>query len=44
MEEKVLATIRNENDERQDVEILVDDIELTSEMEAELSNGNGGEE
>ncbi len=44
MEEKKTATIRNENDERQDVEILVDDVELTPEMEAELSNGNGGEE
>lgn len=44
MEEKKIATIRNENDERQDVEILVDDVELTPEMEAELSNGNGGEE
>lgn len=44
MEEKTTATIRNENDERQDVEILVDDVELTPEMEAELSNGNGGEE
>lgn len=44
MEEKKIATIRNENDERQDVEILVDDVELTPEMEAELTNGNGGEE
>lgn len=44
MEEKKIATIRNENDERQDVEILVDNVELTPEMEAELSNGNGGEE
>lgn len=44
MEEKKITTIRNENDERQDVEILVDDVELTPEMEAELSNGNGGEE
>ena len=44
MEEKKIATIRNENDERQNVEILVDDVELTPEMEAELSNGNGGEE
>lgn len=44
MEEKKTATIRNENDERQDIEILVDDVELTPEMEAELSNGNGGEE
>lgn len=44
MEEKTTATIRNENDERQDVEILVDDVELTPEMETELSNGNGGEE
>lgn len=44
MEEKKTATIRNENDERQDVEILVDDVELTPEMEEELSNGNGGEE
>lgn len=44
MEEKKTATIRNENDERQDVAILVDDVELTPEMEAELSNGNGGEE
>lgn len=44
MEEKVTATIRNENDERQEVEIILDDVELTPEMEAELSNGNGGEE
>lgn len=44
MEEKKLATIRNENDERQDVEILIDDVEFTPEMEAELTNGNGGEE
>lgn len=44
MEEKTTATIRNENDERQDVEILVNDVELTPEMETELSNGNGGEE
>jgi len=44
MEEKITATIRNENDERQEVEIIVDDIELTPEMEEELSNGNGGEE
>lgn len=43
-EKKVLAIIRNENDERQDVEVLVDDIELTPEMEAELSDNNGGEE
>lgn len=42
--EKVIAIIRNENDERQDVEIIVDDIELSPEMEEELSNGNGGEE
>lgn len=44
MENKIIATIRNEKDEREDVEVLVDDIELTTEMEAELSNGNGGEE
>lgn len=44
MEEKITATIRNENDERQEVEIIVDDVEITTEMEAELSNGNGGEE
>lgn len=44
MENKIIATIRNEKDEREDVEVLVDDIELTPEMEAELSNGNGGEE
>ena len=44
MEEKVTTTIRNENDERQEVEIILDDVELTPEMEAELSNGNGGEE
>ena len=44
MEEKVTATIRNKNDERQEVEIILDDVELTPEMEAELSNGNGGEE
>lgn len=44
MSEKAKATIRNEKDERQDVEILVDDVELTPEMETELSNGNGGEE
>lgn len=44
MENKIVATIRNEKDEREDVEVLVDDIELTPEMEAELSNGNGGEE
>lgn len=43
MSEKVKATIRNEKDERQEVEILVDDVELTPEMEAELSNGDGGE-
>lgn len=43
MEEKVYATIRNENDEAQEVEILVDDVELTPEMEAELTD-NGGEE
>ena len=42
MEEKITATIRNENNERQ--EIIVDDVEITPEMEAELSNGNGGEE
>lgn len=42
--EKAIATIRNENDERQEVEIIVDDIELSPEMEEELSNGNGGEE
>lgn len=41
---KVTATIRNENDEREEVEVIVDDVELTPEMEAELSNGNGGEE
>ena len=39
---KVLATIRNDNDERQDVEILIDDVEMTPEMETELTNGNGG--
>lgn len=44
MEEKVTATIRNENDEREELEVIVDDVELTPEMEAELSNGNGGEE
>lgn len=44
MSEKTKATIRNENDERQEVEILIDDVELTAEMEVELSNGNGGEE
>ena len=33
MEEKVTATIRNENDERQEVEIILDDVELTPEME-----------
>lgn len=44
MEEKITATIRNENDEREEVEIIVDDIELSPEMEEELSNGNGGEE
>lgn len=44
MSEKVKATIRNEKDEREDVEVLIDDIELTPEMEAELTNGNGGEE
>ena len=44
MEEKVTATIRTENDEREEVEVIVDDVELTPEMEAELSNGNGGEE
>lgn len=44
MEEKILATIRNENNEKEQVEILIDEIELTSDMEAELSNGNGGEE
>ena len=43
-DEKKIATIRNENDEREDVEILIDDIELTEEMKTELSNGNGGEE
>lgn len=42
--EKVTATIRNKNDERQEVEIIVDGIELSPEMEEELSNGNGGEE
>ncbi len=42
--EKITATIRNENDEREEVEVIVDDVELTPEMEAELSNGNGGEE
>ena len=36
MSEKVKATIRNEKDERH--------VEFTPEMEAELSNGNGGEE
>lgn len=41
---KVTATIRNENDEREEVEVIIDDVELTPEMEAELSNGNGGEE
>lgn len=41
---KVLATIRNDNDERQDVEILIDDVEMTPEMETELTNGNGVEE
>lgn len=44
MEDKVYATIRNENDERQEVEILINDIEITPEMEEELTNGNGGEE
>ena len=44
MEEKITATIRNENNERQEVEIIVDDVEITPEMEAELSNGNGWEE
>lgn len=43
-DKKVTATIRNEKDERQDVEILIDDVELTPEMETELSNGSGGEE
>ena len=28
----------------ENVEVLIDDIELTPEMEAELTNGNGGEE
>lgn len=42
-ENKVTAIIRNENDELEEVEILVDDIEMTPEMEAELCN-NGGEE
>lgn len=44
MEEKKTVTIENENNEKQDIEILIDDIELTPEMEAELSNGKGGEE
>lgn len=44
MEEKITAAIRNENDEREEVEVIIDDVELTPEMEAELSNGNGGEE
>lgn len=44
MEEKTTATIRNENDERQDVEVFIEDVEMTPEMEAELTNGNGGEE
>lgn len=43
MEEKVYAKIRNENDEIEEVEIIVDDIEMTPEMEEELCN-NGGEE
>lgn len=43
MGEKVTMKIRNENDEIAEVEVLVDDIEMTSEMEAELCN-NGGEE
>lgn len=44
MEDKILATVRNENDEREDVEILIDDVELTPEMEAELFNNKGDEE
>lgn len=44
MEEKITAAIRNENDEREEVEVIINDVELTPEMEAELSNGNGGEE
>ena len=44
MSDKITAKIRNENDEIQDMEILTEEIELTPEMEAELSNGNGGEE
>lgn len=43
MKEKVFAKIRNENDELEEVEVIVDDIEMTPEMEAELCN-NGGEE
>lgn len=43
MEEKITATIRNENDEREEVEVIVDDVELTPEMEQELSNGKGEE-
>ena len=29
--EKITATIRNENDEREEVEVIVDDVELTPE-------------
>lgn len=43
MGEKLTMKIRNENDEIEEVEVLVDDIEMTPEMEAELCN-NGGEE
>lgn len=43
MGDKVYAKIRNENDEIEEVEVIVDDIEMTPEMEAELCN-NGGEE
>ena len=44
MEQQTTAPLRNDHDERQEVELLVDDVELTPEMETELSNGNGGEE
>lgn len=42
-DKKTYAKIRNENDEVEEVEVIVDDIEMTPEMEAELCN-NGGEE
>lgn len=44
MGERKKITIRDENNEIQEIEVLIDDIEITPEMEEELASARGGEE